>query len=323
MDNVFFAGLDETKNFPVEIREQLSKSDELNSTIKPMTKTARDNLKNEDRWHGRAIYNLNKKAIEIWNSDLDKWVLSLDQEYTPPPPKPPWDYFYNLPEEVRVRLSEHDDFKNKIMSMTQGEIDALSSEEKWNGRTVYNITTKQHELWVVNPWGFGTWVSLLNDTYRPPNENKSWLGWDPIPLYENNTPIPFLDWQSYVHAGYINQNGRVSLYVRFYLTNGVVPNVSADPLSLAETGMLIKCSLPVVNTTPAGFIHVGRCTLKWHSISQNAFLSSRGIATVSGESQYLYFRYLKGSGDISELVADNKPDYSNLYISAYVTYETS
>ena len=129
MDSVFFAGLDETKNFPLEIREQLSKSYELNSTIKPMTKSERDNLKVEDRWPGRAIYNLNKKAIEIWHEDLNQWVLSLDQEYIPPPPKPPWDHSYTLPEIVRFQISKHEEFKNKIVPMTQGVIDSLSPDE--------------------------------------------------------------------------------------------------------------------------------------------------------------------------------------------------
>lgn len=317
MDSVFFAGLDETKNFPLEIREQLSKSYELNSTIKPMTKSERDNLKSEDRWPGRAIYNLTKKAIEIWHEDLNQWVLSLDQEYTPPPPKPPWDDSYTLPEIVRSRISEHEEFKNKIVPMTQAVINSLSPEEIWAGRVIYNISAKKHQLWVVNPWGFGTWIDILNDTYVPPNENKSWIGWDPVPKYENNTDIPFLDWQTYTRAGYINQNGRINLFVRFYLTNGQ----SSDPLSLAETGMLIKCTLPVVNATPVGLMHIGQCGLSWYSMSEQKSMSSRGITTVSGGSQHMYFRYLKGSGDISELVADNKPDYTSLSIDATVTYE--
>ena len=323
MDSVLFTGLDETKNFPLEVRKQLSESNELNSTIKPMTKSERDNLKSEDRWPGRAIYNLNQKAIEIWHEDLNQWVLSLDQEYTPPPPKPPWDDSYILPEIVRYRLSEHEEFKNKTVPLTQASIDALTPDELWAGRVVYNITTKQHILWFVNPWGFGSWVEILNDTYVPPRESNSWLDWSPIPRYENNTNIPFINWQSTVHAGYLNQHNRVSLYARFYLTNGIVPNVSNDPLSLAETGMLIKCSLPVLNATPEGIIHIGNCNLSWWSISQSKVIRSQGITTVSGGSQHMYFHYLKGSGDISEPVADNKPDYQNLLFEITATYETS
>lgn len=318
MDSVFFAGLDETKNFPLEIREQLSKSYELNSTIKPMTKSERNNLKAADRWHGRAIYNLTKKSIEIWHEDLNQWVLSLDQEYTPPPPKPPWDDTYTLPEIVRSRLSEHEEFKNKIVPMTQAVIDSLSADEIWAGRIIYNISTKTHQLWVVNPWGFGTWIDILNDTYVPPNENKGWSDWDPVPKYENNTTIPYYDWRgSYVRAGYINQNGRVNLYARFHLTDGG----AGDPNSLAETGMLIKCTLPVANATPVGLTHIGRCGFSWYSKSQAQHLTGLGISTISGGSQYVYFRYLKGSGDISELVADNKPDYSYLTIDATIAYE--
>lgn len=172
MDIKYFAAVDEHYNFPLEIREQLTRSEELKHLIVPMSDVLKKSLNSDELWDGRTIYNITKQALEVWKASLNKWVLCLDSEYTPPSPPKPWDIAYRLPKKVRDRLAVSDDFRFKVSVLSKTQRDSISPEHLWNGRTIFNTTSKHHEVWLESD---KIWRVILDETiYIPPRLETTW-----------------------------------------------------------------------------------------------------------------------------------------------------
>jgi hypothetical protein len=265
-----FAGVDSEKNFPPEIRTKLAKSDELKSTVFPMSESTKDNLFDIDKWHGRTIYNLTKKAIETWDNSSKSWKLILNTEFTPPEPIAPWDRYYVLPEEVRDRLALSEDFKHVVVSLDYRVIDDLLPEELWDGRVIFNTTTEQYQFWNAD---LEIWIKLLDSTYIPHKTQRVYLSYDGEVSLSNGQILELL----YGSFFYLNQNGRVSL--SFYFT--------LDVEDLTETEFGIRASLPLVNSAPLGFTSFGFGYLDRYLDSQR--ITSDIIMLLNGGEQYVSF----------------------------------
>lgn len=303
-----FAGVDNDKNFPPEIREQLAKSDELKFTIVPMSETQKDNLSEKDLWHGRVIYNLNKKAIETWNSITKTWNLSLTSNYTPPVPTPPWDRYYRLPKVVRDRLALTSDFKHMIVSMDHKTRSELTQDELWNGRVIFNTTIENHQVWNDE---YNIWITLLNDTYVPPKVQRTWSDWDTVISLTNGQE---LETTVYYVSGYVNQNGRVSLIV----------NAAVQSEDVLHTGLPLRASLPLPNALPSGLTVFGRCIIKRWIPSLNEHVEDPGHIVLEGNSQYMLFYYEDVyNGVLGNAVVDAVDDQGYVRVFGNLMYETA
>lgn len=194
-----FPSVDSDFNLPKEVRRQLAKSDELKHLVIPMSQTTRDLLSDTELWVGRTIYNLTTKKLETFQ-DNDTWSAYLDETYEFPKPPPLWDENYDLPLPVSSRLAESVELRSLVVPMTEAERNLLSSADKWNGRTIYNITTQTLDIWVS---AANSWVSCYNDNYNP--VQPVWQNWTPELFFRNyfNTYTP----QNYTASGrYIKDN---------------------------------------------------------------------------------------------------------------------
>ena len=155
--------LDDDYNFPVEVRVQLAKSDQLKYFVIPMSTTVRDNLSNSEKWVGRTIYNTTTKRLETYQM-TEEWVGYLDDTYTFPTPPPLWDEEYNLPENVRVKLANGLEFRSLVIPMSEPDRNSLSAAARWDGRVIYNTTKKTLEAWDLAE---NEWNPYHNSLYSP------------------------------------------------------------------------------------------------------------------------------------------------------------
>jgi hypothetical protein len=68
-----YPAVDETYNFPPEVRVALSKSAELRNGIVPMTTVQRNNLTGVDLWDGRLISNTDENTIQFYDLATATW----------------------------------------------------------------------------------------------------------------------------------------------------------------------------------------------------------------------------------------------------------
>lgn len=121
---------------------------------------------------------------------------------------PAVDADFNFPEEVRVQLAKSEQLRNLVIPMTEETRDALTEDEKWVGRTIFNTTTQALESMKDT----GSWVSYLDETYSFPQ---------PPPFWDENFDVP--------------DEVRAQLAISPELRNMIVPMSEADRDILPET----------------------------------------------------------------------------------------
>lgn len=78
---------------------------------------------------------------------------------------------YNFPFEIRSKLSSSFELKNLVVPMTRATRDNLKAGEVWNGRVIYNLTSKILEVFETSQ---NTWVKILNTEFLPPEPKAPW-----------------------------------------------------------------------------------------------------------------------------------------------------
>lgn len=121
---------------------------------------------------------------------------------------PAVDADFNFPEEVRVQLAKSEQLRNLVIPMTEETRDALTEDEKWVGRTIFNTTTQALES--LKDTGY--WVSYLDETYSFPQ---------PPPFWDENFDVP--------------DEVRARLAISPELRNMIVPMSEAERDILPET----------------------------------------------------------------------------------------
>lgn len=180
MDFVYFAAVDENLNLPPEIRAQLAKSPELGRAIIPMSQATRDNLREEEHWVGRTIYNTSTNIIEFWTTDEQfpyfengRWtklvdILSPLNDYNG------WDPNFYDQTPARIKLADSHEFKYMVRPFSQYDINIMGffyiGAGLFDGRVVYNKTTKHLQSWSDST---ETWTDLLDENYIPDYEKPS------------------------------------------------------------------------------------------------------------------------------------------------------
>ncbi len=320
MDITYFAAVDEDYNLPPKIQTQLAKSNELKHLILPMSKSNRNKLKNEELWDGRLIYNTSSKVIEIWKESLEKWVISLDSQYTPPPPSKPWDLAFRLPKIVRQRLAESYDFKTRSYVFSQSDVSKLTPEVLWDGMLIYNTTLKRHQVWVQASL---SWVNLLNgadsfpprlqDTLRRVSDSRLLLG-------NSSTIWPQSSDGFYNQLQYVKQENKVTCY---WLQKWFIPNNMPSYSNLPILAPLPPTALPVI---PSGMSCIGSASFTIGLVSGGSltYRTVPGLIAVHGGNNYasIYFRKVNTDQGFAPLIED---PWCNHYGSfkAKLTYEIS
>jgi hypothetical protein len=220
-----FPAIDESFDFPVEVREQLAKSEELRNLVIPMTETARDNLAGDELWIGRTIFNTTTNSIESWKSP-GAWLKHLDETYDFPEPPPFWDENYDVPVEVRERLASSSEFKGLVLPLTETDKNNLTGSDLWHGRTIYNTTLDKLETWNLPTT---SWVQQLDETYEPPPppDPPAWQTWEPVLEYVDTISSSPVNWTA--EGSYIKEYYRVTATFAFTF-NGAVDVVTDDGL---------------------------------------------------------------------------------------------
>ena len=158
-----FPSVDENFNFPEEVRVQLAKSEQLRNLLIPMSETVRDALSGEELWFGRTIFNTTSKKIESWTNP-GVWVEYLDDTYDFPEPPPFWDENYDVPVQVRSQLAKSEQLRNMVTPMSETARNSLPVEETWNGRIIFNTTSRKLQVWFETAQG---WLSVLDENNEP------------------------------------------------------------------------------------------------------------------------------------------------------------
>lgn len=104
-----YPAVDETYNFPSEVREALSKSIELRNTAIPMTNVQRNNLLGAELWDGRLIINTTTGRINRYDFAKGQWFTVTEQN-------------------------------EAVVAMTEATRDSLPIDLLWNGRVIFNTT---------------------------------------------------------------------------------------------------------------------------------------------------------------------------------------
>lgn len=73
-----YPAVDETYNFPVEIRRALAASNELKHLVIPMTTTLRNNLTVGEKWDGRTIANTTTDRLERYDEGTAQWYSLME-----------------------------------------------------------------------------------------------------------------------------------------------------------------------------------------------------------------------------------------------------
>ena len=120
---------------------------------------------------------------------------------------PAVDADFNFPEEVRIQLAKSEQLRNLVIPMTEETRDALTEDEKWVGRTIFNTTTQKLESLKDT----GAWVSYLDETYSFP---------EPPPFWDENFDVP--------------DEVRAQLAISPELRNMIVPMAESVRDSLSE-----------------------------------------------------------------------------------------
>ncbi len=235
-----FPAVDEDFNFPIEVRKQLAKSEQLRNLVVPMSEVQRDSLTNDELWFGRVIYNTTSEALESWKAP-GVWVEHLDETYSFPQPPPFWDENYDVPVEVRQQLAKSQELRGLITPMTLGDRDNLTTQERWNGRTIFNLSLNRLEVWKSS---LNNWFELLDASWNPPQ--TPWNNWNPvlstyIPGFEGSEEPP-VGWTS---AGrYVHMDNIVNCYFVF--------NFYGSISSEDDTSLALEVNVPVVPVNPGG-----------------------------------------------------------------------
>ena len=69
-----YPAVDESYNFPPEVRQALSVSPELRNQVVPMSTTERNNLLGDDLWDGRLILNTDTNEIDQYDGVASQWT---------------------------------------------------------------------------------------------------------------------------------------------------------------------------------------------------------------------------------------------------------
>jgi len=186
-----FPSVDENFNFPEEVRVQLAKSEQLRNLLIPMSETVRDALSGEELWFGRTIFNTTSKKIESWTNP-GVWVEYLDDTYDFPEPPPFWDENYDVPVQVRSQLAKSEQLRNMVTPMSETARNSLPVEETWNGRTIFNTTSRKLQVWFETAQG---WLSVLDENYVP--IQPEWWDFEPQLKYYIQEYSP----QNYTSSG--------------------------------------------------------------------------------------------------------------------------
>lgn len=177
-----FPSVDENFDFPQDVRIQLAKSEELRNLVAPMSEIVRNTLTMNERWDGRTIYNTTRKKLETWDLESEVWVQYLDSTYTFPTPPAFWDENYDLPVNVRIQLAKSAELKYLVVPMDQTTRNSLSTQNKWNGRTIFNTTSGVLEVWSTETT---SWQQYFNSEFMP--AVPSWESWTPSLEYADGT----------------------------------------------------------------------------------------------------------------------------------------
>jgi hypothetical protein len=80
-----YPAIDETYNFPPEVRRALSVAPELRNSITPLSNSERDNLPPAELWNGRVIANTTTNRLERYNGPTSLWdPIASDHIYATP-----------------------------------------------------------------------------------------------------------------------------------------------------------------------------------------------------------------------------------------------
>lgn len=294
----FFSSLNDDLDFPPEIRSQLTKSFELRNLVVPMTRAVRDNLKFNERWNGRVIYNTTTKSLETWRAESNKWVYCLDVDTVPPDPTPPWSSNYTLPQEVRTKLVSHSEFLDQITPMSQTDRNNLGVDSKWNNRIIYNTTTKRLERWDVTQ---NDWLFYFDSTSVLPDltEKGNWPFdiYDPENKYQDRVPFYITNSRSYYfHKPNLNFIG-FECWVEFHLS--YEGSTYTEPL----TDDPIRFTIPnPQNNTVDDFSGFGTLRLIFNDFnSETPFYHTVGIATVENGNSFFTIEYRRPDGKLYSL----------------------
>jgi hypothetical protein len=309
-----FPSVDENFNFPEEVRVQLAKSEQLRNLLIPMSETVRDSLSGDELWFGRTIFNTTSKKIESW-TDPGVWVGYLDDTYDFPEPPPFWDENYDVPTQVRSRLAKSEQLRNMITPMTETARNSLPVEEKWNGRTIFNTTSKKVQFWLE---AAQNWLSVLDEDYVP--VQPSWRDWEPLLKYYGKAYVP----QNFTAYGRAITTDSVTTYMFVIVFSG---DIAADPCPVES--LVIPVERSAVRFTDEN-IMVGNIFLDYRSAGGGL---RSGVAKFNDENRgwpydsiypfgslHLYFN---GPGTYNPLKANSPQLFTNgCKIYGQVSYES-
>lgn len=122
-----YPAVDDSYNFPPEVRGALAKSQELRNTVVPMTTAQRNNLAGADLWDGRLILNTTTSRINRYSAATGSWYTSAEQS-------------------------------DAILYYTQAQRDNLSGTDLYANRLILNTTTRR-----INRYDLPTtsWVAVV------------------------------------------------------------------------------------------------------------------------------------------------------------------
>ena len=270
--------LDDDYNFPVEVRVQLAKSDQLKYFVIPMSTIVRDNLANDEKWVGRTIYNTTTKRLETYQA-TGSWVGYLDDSYTFPTPPPLWDEEYNLPENVRVKLANGLEFRNLVIPMSEVDRNVLSAAARWDGRVIYNTTKKTLEAWDLAK---NEWNPYHNSLYSP--IVTDWLDFTPTLLTGNPIESNSIEATNYTaHGRYLVEGSYLIYFYDIVFTGNVsAPNAPYGILYLTTPPYALRQPvwLEQYSTYDSGLTFIenrGNIMVDLRSLPESYFESERTI----------------------------------------------
>lgn len=76
-----YPAVDETYNFPPEVRQALAVSAELRNTVVPMTTVQRNNLTGANLWDGRLIVNTDNNNLEVYVESTATWEARIIDDH--------------------------------------------------------------------------------------------------------------------------------------------------------------------------------------------------------------------------------------------------
>lgn len=296
-----FPAVNENFDFPIEIRTQLAKSEQLRNLVIPMSESARDDLTEEECWVGRTIFNTTIKALESFK-EAGVWIRYIDSDAFSIDPPMPWNDEYIVPVEVRIQLAKSEQLRNMIVPMTKNERDGLPLVEHWSGRTIYNLTEDVVETWNSNQ---GSWVKQLNENYL--RAGDEWHSWTPVLRFvESDTILTSLN----ALGRYVKEGVLLTAYFKISFTGNIENSATEQNLSL--TAPLSSYAQPYIK-------HIGPATFDMSTAGAGRI--SGNVLMDSGTSKFR-FEYTKPDGyaqPITNLLPH--PWVSGCTIEGQIAYE--